>query len=126
MAATGYSYYIKAKDAAGNVGPQSSTVSATTKNVQAAPQGGKVDIIKGKVREIRTLKGISGAKVTVVINGTTRTFVTDSSGYYEMRKVPLGNYSLSYAAPGYETDTKTTSLNKANKAFVVYATLTRN
>ncbi|MFL6436952.1 MAG: TonB-dependent receptor domain-containing protein [Terriglobales bacterium] len=46
---------------------------------------------------------ISGAKITAVNNGTNSVYsaITNSVGYFEMRGVPVGNYTVSIEASGF-------------------------
>lgn len=97
-ASTNYSYFIKAKDAAGNTSGQSSTVSATTQ----APVVKQYSVIGGTISATDGAT-ISGAKVTITINGTKSTATTDSVGKYRLDGLLAGTYSVKYSSSkGYE------------------------
>jgi hypothetical protein len=57
--------------------------------------------ISGIVRDSLTQQPLYGVDVTVI--GTSKTDVSDSSGYYLVGGLAQGNYALSYARPDYAT-----------------------
>ncbi len=105
---TAYTYYIVAKDAAGNRSPESERVTATTSASTATsglPSTGPGDDslgltgpggIKGSIN----LK-VSGGRVVVWINGTKRIFSLDSRGNYNVAGLPRGVYSIKYTLRNY-------------------------
>jgi chitodextrinase len=96
---TKYSYYVKARDAAGNNSSQSNTASAqTTAN-------------KRKSRVFGTVSGsgkkLSGVSVTLATNSTKYTTTTNARGNYTLRDVPFGRYNATYRGDGYSARTVT-------------------
>ncbi len=96
IANTSYTYTVKARDAAGNTSAPSSGATATT---QAAINNSE---LVGVVRNARR-HPIAGAKVSLMIDGTLRTFTTTSKGTYDIFPISGGNYSITYSATGYRT-----------------------
>lgn len=105
---TAYTYYVVAKDTAGNRSPESSRVTVTTLAVNAVtglPSTGPGDDslgltgpggIKGSIN----LK-VTGGRVVVWINGTKRIFSLDSQGNYNVAGLPRGVYSVKYTLRNY-------------------------
>jgi chitodextrinase len=96
-----YTYAVRARDAAGNLSAASKSVSATT--LAAATTG----YAAGLVTSAATGKAISGAKVSIVVNGRTTTVTTGSTGLYSLTKLPAGTYTVTVSATGFATRTFT-------------------
>lgn len=113
QAGTTYTYTIQARDAAGNLSPQSATASATTNPAQAA------SILKGKVTNSLG-SPINGARVVVPI-GRKNKIVTHtlSNGTYSLTLKSGGRYSVTYSKRGYVPQSVTLTL-------IDGATLTQN
>ncbi len=92
--ATDYTYYVVAKDAAGNLSPQSNSATATT---FSTTQNGN---IYGFVRN-NTGKAIKNATVRVAVNGSILSTKTSSRGNYLMTNIPENTYDFTYNANGY-------------------------
>ncbi|HUS26098.1 MAG TPA: Ig-like domain-containing protein [Nevskiaceae bacterium] len=115
-ASTSYSYYIVAKDAAGNSSTKSTTATATTDATPKPPTNS--GSLKGKITD-RRRNPIAGAKVTIRANGVKATVTTDAGGNYVLPIVPPGRRDVKITAPGYSkriitakiTSGSTTTLN---------------
>lgn len=95
---TDYSYHVKARDAAGNVSTRSDIVNVKTRSVSTTSQLiGTVSDKKGKA--------IPYAKVTLVVDGVTKTFTATSQGKYSIDNISGGSYVLVYTANGYKPTT---------------------
>ena len=103
---TTYSYYVKARDAAGNVSASSNTASATT---LAQPPDG-LGYIKGKVTNSSTGLALAGVKIT--ISGPSRAVTTTNSlGEYTSPGFSLwGTYNVKASLKGYTAQTKSATL----------------
>ena len=121
LASATYSYFVKARDAAGNVSAASNTASATTQ-----PPPSTTGNITGTVYS--SAGGVvSGAKISLTVGGSNKTYVTTSLGVYTITSLPAGTYTLSFSAKGYTsqsasvtvaantTATKNITLVKSNK-----------
>lgn len=97
-ASTSYSYYVTARDAAGNTSPNSNTVSATT---QAPVTNGS---LSGTVSSSRG-GALSGARVKLTVGGVSYTYSTNSSGTYQATNLPAGNYTVGYTAKNHIAQT---------------------
>jgi len=94
-ASTTYSYYIIAHDSLGTASAATSTVSATT---QAPPV---VSNTPGTLTG--TLKNSSGAvprraKVSIVVNGVTKSYAPTSTGAYTIPSLTPATYTVTYSA----------------------------
>ncbi len=83
-------------------------------NNTTTPTQPSVAYITGQVVDASTGKAIAGANVTV--EGVT-TVQTDASGYYNVTVQP-GTYNVTATAPGYESATKTVTVEAGEKAVV--------
>ncbi len=108
LAATKYTYYLKARDAANNISSASITTSVTTQPIPT-PAPKILGSIIGKVTST-TGSPIYGAKVGMTINGIRYTYTTKSSGVYSISNVPANSYQLRYSARGYYSTNVNTSL----------------
>ncbi len=108
-AATTYEYFIKARDAAGNISGASNTASATT---QAPPS---VGTLVGQVTNSANTDPVVGAIVSVKTAGSkgkkglVTTSTTNSSGVYAVTLDP-GSYDVEVKVSGYRTQKKTTTI----------------
>jgi chitodextrinase len=110
---TQYSYYVVAKDAAGNVSAHSVSVSATT---QSAPVS--AGNISGTVSDYRG-HAVYGATVAITFGGANHLYSTNSSGVYAITNVPAGSYKVTFSANKYPSQTATISVTNG-------ATTTKN
>lgn len=93
---TSYTYYVTARDAAGNVSQNSASASAET---QAKPSNGKgKGHIKGRVSFAKNSD--NHAHVTITVQGSKRIYDTDRRGNYVIRDIPAGTYRVRYEAQG--------------------------
>ena len=106
---TTYSYFVKARDAAGNVSGASSTVSATT---QGQPSTGT---LVGQITKATNGDSVVGATVTIKIAGKkgksalVATSTTNSSGVYAFNLNP-GSYDIEVKVSGFSTQKKTATI----------------
>lgn len=77
-------------------------------NVALAPLTGHEGKVTGMVTDLKTGKGIQGAKVKVAPGDYTA--VTDSVGKYMIQGIPAGNYTVSVSKDGYTSGTKTSGM----------------
>lgn len=99
---TSYKYYVIARDEAGNVSAHSATVTAKTSGGSGSTSSSSLGTLTGKVSN--TSGGaISGAKVSIKVNGKTVSATTNSSGIYTLVNQPADSYPIVYAASGYNT-----------------------
>jgi len=98
-ASTTYSYFVKARDAVGNLSAASNTASATT---QAPPSttGSVTGTVYSSAGGV-----VSGAKISLTVNGSKKTYVITSSGVYTITNLPAGTYSLKFSATKYINQT---------------------
>jgi chitodextrinase len=94
-ASTSYSYHVIARDATTNSSPQSNTATATTKAPPPPPSA--TSTLSGTVRS-NTGSLLAGAKVSLTVNGSKRTLVTNSVGQYAVTGLPAGTYQVKYSA----------------------------
>ncbi len=94
---TKYTYYVVARDSAGNTSKQSNTVSATTPKVVRQSR------ITGTVLENTT--ALPNAHIALTVGGATYTATTDASGHYTIQGVPAGRYSVTYSAAHHYSKT---------------------
>lgn len=58
-------------------------------------------VVTGKVTDVRTKRPLIGANVQII--GTLQGASTDPNGYFEIRSVPVGIYSIRISMMGYRT-----------------------
>jgi hypothetical protein len=46
---------------------------------------------------------ISGARITILINGLSRTYITEANGVYTAAALPVGRYEVRAEAKGFST-----------------------
>ena len=108
-AQTTYSYFVIAKDGAGNRSSQSNTASATT----LAPPTANSGSITGTV--FSSSGGtVSGTKVSTFVSGSKKTITANSSGIYNIAGLPQGTYALKFSARGYVNQTVNVTVNLVN------------
>lgn len=99
QANTAYSYYVVARDAAGNLSTPSATVSVTTPVVQVTTTA-----VKGKVTDSRTGQPLSGVRVVVLLSSKNKLiYSTGIDGSYSFKLPAGGRYSISYSKRGYNS-----------------------
>jgi regulation of enolase protein 1 (concanavalin A-like superfamily) len=110
-------YYVVARDSSGNTSEPSNTISVSTLQAPEEPEDPVVPeepevpgtepitssgIVRGEVSSDRN-QTLGGTKVTLLANGSRRTFVTPGSGEYVFRDLSPGDYSVEYRrAPHYD------------------------
>lgn len=92
---TSYSYYVVARDAAGNVSQKSTVATAKT---EAKPPTVTTGILKGQVTFASNSE--KHAHVTITVRGVKRIYDTDSKGNYTISNLPAGTYRVRYDAQG--------------------------
>jgi len=100
VAASTYSYFVTAFDAAGNVSAASNTASVTTPSAPAPPPA--TGSVGGVVSDSKTGALLGGVKVTVTVNGAKQTFFTDSTGHYTVPSLPPATYTLTYSLKAHK------------------------
>jgi hypothetical protein len=102
---TAYSYYVIAKDAAGNQSAQSNTASTTTKPSTTVTVGSLTGVVSNDSGPL------SGATVSIVINGVTNRYSTNSAGVYLIQDIPAGTYSINYNAKRLKSQSVTVDIS---------------
>jgi chitodextrinase len=120
-AATKYTYYVIARDAAGNNSPKSTAVDATTATPPPKPPVATGDI-EGKVTNRKTSQPIVGARITLRVDNVRRLITTNQQGDYEVNDIPAGFYAVRYSAANYYSHIQTVKV-KGDKVKTVDVTL---
>jgi hypothetical protein len=94
-ASTTYSYFVKARDAAGNPSNSSNTAVATTQ-----PPSVTTAAITGTVSNSAGVP-IANAKIDVGSGKGKKTYYVNSNGQYTIAGLAAGTYTLSFSARGY-------------------------
>jgi len=108
-ASTTYTYFVKARDAAGNVSGASNSASATT---LALPT---VGTLSGQVTSASTGAPIVGAIIKVTVASSkgnsllAGSATTNSSGFYAIQP-SVGSYNVTTSASGYKKQVKVASV----------------
>lgn len=108
-AGSAYSYYVIAKDAAGNPSPQSATITVATPQ---PPQA--IGNLQGRVTNAKTGKRISGVKVVLTYpNGANVTATTNTQGWYYMPNLTAGTHNavFSKTSTSYVAQTVSVTIN---------------
>jgi chitodextrinase len=94
-ASTTYSYFVEARDAAGNASSPSSTVFVTTQapDVTTAAITGAVSSSTGVA--------VASAKIDVGSGKAKKTYYANSNGQYTISGMAVGTYTLTFSARGY-------------------------
>lgn len=101
-ASTSYTYHVVARDAAGNLSPNSNTATATT---QANPTNPTAN---GSISGVITSNSgtpLVGARVKLTVNGISYNYSTNSTGTYQAPNLPAGTYSVNYSAKHHVAQT---------------------
>jgi fibronectin type 3 domain-containing protein len=107
-AGTTYTYYVVARDAAGNVSNPSATASATT--AQATVSTYRVSgIVKSN-----TGQPIAYATVSYSSNGRTVYVQTDTQGVYAVQGLTAGTYKFNFTASGYQSKSSNVKIKNSN------------
>lgn len=108
-ASTAYTYYVTARDAAGNSSEKSATATAKTEAEPTTPdptdpQNPQANsVIRGKVT-VQRGKPLAGVQVTMWSDGKRYHATTNSDGVYRFDNLPAGRYAVVYKARGYQSD----------------------
>ena len=105
---TEYSYYVIAKDAAGNASVASDKARATTKMPPPVVQ--RPGVLRGTVKSTSG-RPISGAKVTVLVGAKRYQATTNWRGQYVIAKLPPGTYQVKVSAKSYVTKSYSVKIN---------------
>ncbi len=92
---TNYTYYVIAKDGAGNESDPSGKSTATTEAIR------KKSALTGTVTNSATHKGIRHAAVIITIGTNKHIIQANRDGVYTIRNLEIGRYNVSYRANGY-------------------------
>jgi chitodextrinase len=107
-ASTNYSYYVIARDGAGNSSAASNIASAITQPKPSAATGslsGTVFSSKGGPA--------AGAAVSLRYSGSSHTFSTNTLGGYFINLIPGGSYSVKYSKSGFVSQTRSVTITPA-------------
>ena len=89
-----YGFAARARDRAGNSGPEPSEPQAQTTVVEGAMIGGRVTD--------NAARPVAGGQVALTSEaGITYTVVTDPGGLWRTERLPLATYTVTASAPGY-------------------------
>jgi chitodextrinase len=102
-ASTKYTYYVVAKDAAGNKSTNSTEVVATTPGYATDARTG---VIEGQILSSKSGRP-TVAYVTLVVDGVTRTYTSSNTGRYLIADLPKGMYNVTFSKPTYSSQTHT-------------------
>lgn len=105
---TEYSYYVIAKDAAGNASAASDKARATTKATPPVVQ--RPGVLRGTVKSTSG-RPLAGAKITVWLGSKRYQATTNWRGQYLIAKIPAGKYQVKVAAKSYVTKTYAVQIN---------------
>jgi chitodextrinase len=101
VAATAYSYQVRARDGAGNVSALTSAAKATTTAIKTT------GALSGWVTSGATGLPVNGAKVTAALGGHSWSANTNAAGFYQLSNLAPGTYTVSVSKTGYGTQTTT-------------------
>jgi chitodextrinase len=93
-----HSYYVVARDTAGNRSVASSTLSTHTGSLSTSSTG----TIAGVVYNPEG-KPLANAIIQVTVNGAVKNTKTSSSGVFKLSSLPAGDYTLTISLAGYQT-----------------------
>jgi len=107
---TNYSYYVIAKDGAGNQSQQSTAASATT---QASNK--KRGVITGTVTSRSTGRSLGAATVVIQDSGKQKhLYQVDRNGRYRIGRLDPGTYRLTFGARGYTSASYTVKVGEGS------------
>jgi chitodextrinase len=118
---TAYTYYVIARDAAGNSSLVSHKDTATTLKVPPVDQ--RTSAIEGTVKG-ESGRPLAGAKVMLWVGDKRHQATTNWRGKYSISNIPAGNYEVKVKVRSYNTGTYNVKLN-AGKTKWLDATLRR-
>jgi chitodextrinase len=99
-AGTKYTYYVMARDTAGNISGKSATATAmTAKATKPTKKGG----ITGTVSYAKK-QWWNRPLVMLEVNGHRRVYAVKSDGTYTIKDIPAGTYTVKYVAFGAKTE----------------------
>jgi chitodextrinase len=98
-AGSSHSYFVRAKDSAGNSSANSSSVTATTQN--STPTSTKATL-QGVITS-QTGGSLANVTISVTMNRSTITYTSGSDGSYRVADLNPGTYTVKYAAKGFKT-----------------------
>lgn len=93
---TKYTYYVVAKDAAGNTSGSSNKITVTT------PASKKKYQVTGTITSSTTGQPVAHTLVTIRVGGNTHYYQANSRGQYATMRLAAGRYSITYRATGYK------------------------
>jgi chitodextrinase len=103
---TSYSYYVIARDVAGNSSSQSAVATAVTSPlVTTATILGTATNTKGAT--------LSGVTITTKFGGANHTYTTDATGKYSITNLPAGTYKLTFKLRSYTQQTVTVTVTSS-------------
>lgn len=116
---TTFTYYIVARDAAGNSSPNSAQAAARTPSLSET----KTAVLRGTVQG-RNGRPLAGVKVTLWAGDKRYEATTNWRGRYIISNIPSGRYDVTYRKDGYSKSTESVWL-RAGKTKWEDATLGR-
>ncbi|HSW85417.1 MAG TPA: Ig-like domain-containing protein [Candidatus Saccharimonadales bacterium] len=105
---TSYSYFVIARDAAGNSSLASNTASAITYPVIS------LGSISGVIHASNGGGTLAGVTITINFSGAVHTYTSSSNGTYSIPNVPAGTYPVTYTRYGYANQTNTVVVSSNN------------
>lgn len=117
---TNYSYYVVARDAAGNSSQPSKKDDVTLP--KATPSSSALNIT-GTITDKTSGNPIKHALVVIRIGGSRHYYRANSHGHYAVRRLKTGRYDLTYSASGYKAFA--TSIKLGSSSIVNNVALTK-
>jgi cytoskeletal protein RodZ len=107
LANSPYSYYVQAATANGTANSTQVSLNTPAGAPLVADIKGTVATYgsKGKKGTVTAGTGIAGATVSVVYGGALHSVMTDANGNYDFGGLPVGQYNITFVAPGHGTMT---------------------
>jgi chitodextrinase len=106
-ASNSYTYYVIARDVAGNRSSRSDKVTVKT---NATTQRGA---IKGRVFSSKSGKPTGNARVEITVNGSKRIYTSDKRGEYAISGLRTGSYNVTYSKSTYHSQSFTIKVNES-------------
>jgi len=103
---TTFTYYIVARDGAGNSSEDSAKAAATTQKLTQRDTA----TLRGTVQG-RNGRPIAGAKITIWVGDKRFQATTNWRGRYILTNLPAGRYDINVRADGYDRETNTVRLS---------------